>query len=614
MAEYFGYVERNAEDYVNWGQIGKNLTEMLSETKRVREQKKKEIDDANDKFTSFIIDNMPVGEHKGAKDAAMDLANQVQNQMLLQTKLMKTGALNPEDFVRKRENLNSDLKITYSTLQDLQKRYKDITDGVESQKLSTANIDIMAFFEEMTNFTKNGIYINPNTSRLVLAEKAKSVDENGNIKYGPPADFSKVTSVKALNGLLNTNIARIDLQPQLDTYAKNIGTTVQDLVNRVNSYTGEVTSFTNILNPNNKFNEDINKKIQTVNNALNGFADATVSNPMSAISIAKDHMRVASNGKPYVLVQNPGNRDLEPNEIAMVGDASSGYNIPKFTDNQINEIKEYVKDQVKSKIDTKVQEQPYNVQQKQERQFNINEAEWNQKKKQQGDLGEILASLYKGNYTEKTSALQTLANILGDPSPQLLPNNDGYSFKRSDGSIVKIKLKDNGNVIAFDDYLKQGNAAVNASQGDFETIKKKGLAKYNRLKGSAGEIITISPQSSNIDEGKIKQFVKSKVGIDQSNITNSVAKLNATFSNSTGLNFSEDDGSIVIKNKVGSEIGRVKVEGVTKKFGKPNPWSPDSASNPNNIINDLIMNSLNDNDKKNLNTLLGGTSDDLAPR
>ena len=50
MSTYYNYAERNAESYVNWGQIGKDVSKMLTDENDIREKKKKEIDDQSREF------------------------------------------------------------------------------------------------------------------------------------------------------------------------------------------------------------------------------------------------------------------------------------------------------------------------------------------------------------------------------------------------------------------------------------------------------------------------------------------------------------------------------------------------------------------------------------
>jgi hypothetical protein len=46
MATYFKYAERSAESQINWAEVGKNMTDMLQEQERIRDEKISALDAA----------------------------------------------------------------------------------------------------------------------------------------------------------------------------------------------------------------------------------------------------------------------------------------------------------------------------------------------------------------------------------------------------------------------------------------------------------------------------------------------------------------------------------------------------------------------------------------
>ena len=43
MATYYKYVERNAEDNINWAEVGKSMSDMLQQEAQAREEKKAQL-------------------------------------------------------------------------------------------------------------------------------------------------------------------------------------------------------------------------------------------------------------------------------------------------------------------------------------------------------------------------------------------------------------------------------------------------------------------------------------------------------------------------------------------------------------------------------------------
>ena len=62
MATAYKYVEREAENQINWAEVGSNFSNMLNEEARVREEKKSAIDEATREYQK-IVANVPVGEN-----------------------------------------------------------------------------------------------------------------------------------------------------------------------------------------------------------------------------------------------------------------------------------------------------------------------------------------------------------------------------------------------------------------------------------------------------------------------------------------------------------------------------------------------------------------------
>ena len=77
MATAYKYVEREAENQINWAEVGSNFSNMLNEEARVREEKKAAIDDATREYQK-VVANVPVGENYELNKAALAFADDLQ--------------------------------------------------------------------------------------------------------------------------------------------------------------------------------------------------------------------------------------------------------------------------------------------------------------------------------------------------------------------------------------------------------------------------------------------------------------------------------------------------------------------------------------------------------
>jgi hypothetical protein len=120
---YYNYAEREADSYVNWGEIGKNLTDMLQEQNKIREDKKAAIDKSSREFGETLA-NAPQGEQKQLNQWALEYAADAQEARLLQDRLLKSGSLKVRDYTVMRQNINDGTKQAFTLVKEYQDEYK----------------------------------------------------------------------------------------------------------------------------------------------------------------------------------------------------------------------------------------------------------------------------------------------------------------------------------------------------------------------------------------------------------------------------------------------------------------------------------------------------------
>ena len=109
---FYKYGERDAISYVDWSQVGRNFTDMVDTEVARRESQRAEIQKGVDETMKFINDN-PIGDFDVANDFSLSHAKNAQEYLLMTDKLLKAGKINPQDFVRMRENLKTGTEGIY---------------------------------------------------------------------------------------------------------------------------------------------------------------------------------------------------------------------------------------------------------------------------------------------------------------------------------------------------------------------------------------------------------------------------------------------------------------------------------------------------------------------
>ena len=236
MATAYKYVERKAEDNINWAEVGSNVNNMLKEELRVREEKKAAIDEASREYQR-VLNNVPQGENEDLNGFALDFSNDLQKQMLMQETLLKSGQLSPKQYTMMRQNLTDGTDQGFSLLQDYNTEYGKKMEMMNSElpygeQLSEIDLQIMANVEGFSNFNQSKLVINPETG---LVSMGKMIDDGKGGKMLDP-NRNNLVSVQNLKNRIKTSITKFDvvgaakdwtatLGEDVTTTIKNMGTT-----------------------------------------------------------------------------------------------------------------------------------------------------------------------------------------------------------------------------------------------------------------------------------------------------------------------------------------------------------------------------------------------------
>lgn len=136
---FYQYGKRDAIQYTDWSKISENFSTMISDELTRREDKKAEIQKATDEAMKFINDN-PVGTYSLANDFSIAHANNAQEYLLMLDKKLKSGALNPKDFVMMRENLKTGTEGIYKVANAYQKRFEEVQSDLLSDDPQLSNL------------------------------------------------------------------------------------------------------------------------------------------------------------------------------------------------------------------------------------------------------------------------------------------------------------------------------------------------------------------------------------------------------------------------------------------------------------------------------------------
>ena len=160
MATYYKYAERNAEDYVDWGTIGKTMSDTLLKEQQNRDKMKADIDAASRQYGETLM-NAPQGDHEGMTNYALDFASNAQQYQLMQLKNLKSGRLELKDYLVGRENLKQGTSDAFGVIEKYQAKFGEYSQRFKEGKAAGLETFLLGEVEGFGNLNASALYINP---------------------------------------------------------------------------------------------------------------------------------------------------------------------------------------------------------------------------------------------------------------------------------------------------------------------------------------------------------------------------------------------------------------------------------------------------------------------
>lgn len=358
MPTYYKYAEREADSYINWAEVGKNMSDMLANENKVREEKKAALDAASREFGETLA-NAPQGESKLMNEWALQYANDAQSARLMQDKLLKSGQLKLKDYLVMRQNVTDGTTSAFNLSKEYQEEFKTKWDRMKADQSQDLEQFLMAEAEGFGNFTQTQLYINPTDGKVSVAFKEK--DANG--VYVMSKDPNKFTDINSLRNRIKGNFDKYDVGTNMDAYVDGLGTEINAFVQTKNSYgaTGtimEVLDYTKREN----FPTDPEKVkalyAEAVKKGFKGTQDqwlsnqknlqaaamdfekaetkaleAQLANPYNTSSLLTNTVNVAPNGKEYSFTWDEKVAAANPDKI-LLRNKPNGNPVPEFSEEQ----------------------------------------------------------------------------------------------------------------------------------------------------------------------------------------------------------------------------------------------------------------------------------------
>jgi len=543
---YFGYQERDPQAQVDWTEITSNFSNVLNEEVRVREQKKKAIDDSTREFQRRLNDT-PQGESTTIREWGLKFGADAQKQMLMQDRLLKSGALKYNDYTVMRQNLVDGTDNAFTLLQEYQDEYAVKMERMKSTNPAEASqqleVWLMENAEGFGNFNKSQLVINPETGKVSASFKVKN-EETG--LYEITDNPNNLRSVSALRGQLLGKFNEYDIESETKAWVDSNGKMTQ-ILREIGSRTSSGV-LTTIMNPMEKllkksgdrFIIDKDKakalgipdsELDAVNlylTAENDWIKGQMTNGLNISSVLTENIGTASNDKSYTFTYNP--EEAKDNAEMILLDPQTQQ--PIFDESNPNAkeqeeaVMSYFRNSIRNKHNITQEVKTVNDWKAEQSKSQIEASA--QRKKNKSMVSRI-ATLYTGNDEQIEGSLEYFRD-LNDSNQKVTRTKDGIAltFINADGALETRDISfysgtgDSRKLKTQEEFIKSAGPLLTGQSDMSEALKTGGYNKdgvFNKTKNPFEKSTTIEepekPKDYSIEKDNWLNTTAATIKFDQ---------------------------------------------------------------------------------------------------
>ena len=353
MGTYYKYAERNADSQINWAEVGKDMSDMLKDEVKVREEKKAAIDAASREF-GRVLSDPPQGEHTGASTFALKYADNASQFLKMQDQLLKSGQMKVKDYTISRQNLTDGTDVAFKLTKNYQQFYGEKMERYRTDKSQDLEQWLMGQSEIYSNFNKNDLWINPTDGTVSVAQKTlKNID--GKDVYVMDKNPNTFATVSTINNWITGKYDKFNTNAAADTFVGALGEELKATTTQIATLTktGQITSIADITSRTD-IDPDTKKILFKFIDAENQGIESVYANNFNRLSAVTNSVKFCSaNGKQYTFTRDETDAKNNPEKILLKVDPSSNQPTPVFSDIQIKDSNDFMRNEFRRRYDYK---------------------------------------------------------------------------------------------------------------------------------------------------------------------------------------------------------------------------------------------------------------------
>jgi len=165
---YYKYKPREVETLINWGEIGKEITDQLSAQAATRQKTRDDVKRQESEFAQKIGE-APQGVTEDSNAAIIKYGNDLSDAMLLNTRMLRSGAINLRDYQLKTNNLKTGTQNFFEIANKFNEMYTQRLTDAEEDKTIDADLWLGELTQKLGG-KGSQLYIDPNTFVVGITE------------------------------------------------------------------------------------------------------------------------------------------------------------------------------------------------------------------------------------------------------------------------------------------------------------------------------------------------------------------------------------------------------------------------------------------------------------
>lgn len=351
MATYYKYVERNAEDNINWAEVGKSMSDMLQQEAQAREAKKAALAKDSVEYGE-TLSNAPSGDYDAGNTFAADYSDAQQEYRLMQDRMFQNGQLSLRDYTRNRQNGKDGTTMMF----DLAKEYEaEFVDKMKRWKEGTSSYEEVWKMEQaegLANLRNVGAYINPTNGVVSIGRKVTTGTGNSQTTT-LSKNANDVVTVPQLRNRIKQKVNSLNVDEFSSGAADQLGA-IESAVVKYGGKGNLNVVLTEIDAKTGDYGVEGDAFAATYLDWEKDQIEAGLRNPSDAASILTNRSLKAPNGEQYTFTYEKDAQKRKKNEIYL--DQTTDPNgVPKLSKEQEDAAIDILKTGIRAAIDKKTQ-------------------------------------------------------------------------------------------------------------------------------------------------------------------------------------------------------------------------------------------------------------------